>query len=232
MPDIDWVKIPAGEFIYGEGKSQTTLSLDAFEIARYPVTNAQYQCFVEDDGYADERWWQGLEKPEIRPSVWPQSNRPRTYVDWYEVTAFARWMSARLNEAIRLPFEHEWEKAARGTDGRAYPWGAEYVNGHANVNESRNQGDYLKQTTAVGLFPHDESPYKARDMAGNVWEWCNEFNPNQTGATPTETPSPGLRGGSWDFDPDDARAAYRFRYRNPDGRYNYLGFRLLRSRPS
>ncbi|HBR96845.1 MAG TPA: hypothetical protein DD979_05650 [Gammaproteobacteria bacterium] len=65
VPDIAWVEIPAGEFIYGEGNEQPTLHLDAFEIARYPVTNRQYECFVDDGGYEDEQWWDGLKKTEL-----------------------------------------------------------------------------------------------------------------------------------------------------------------------
>ncbi len=149
VPDIVWVHIPAGEFVYGDGDEQTTRFLEAFEIARYPVTNAQYQCFIDDGGYEDEQWWQGLEKPEMDQSRWPQGNRPRTNVDWYEATAFTHWLSARLDQAIRLPHEYEWEKAARGEKGLEYPWGNSYQAGNANVNESDVEGGVYRSISSI-----------------------------------------------------------------------------------
>lgn len=112
IPDIAWIEIPAGSFIYGEGSAQTTRHLDTFWIGKFPVTNAQYQTFIDDDGYDDDRWWHGPEKPKPESSNWPQSNRPRTNVDWYEAVAFTRWLAVRLGleiAAIRLPTEIEWE---------------------------------------------------------------------------------------------------------------------------
>jgi formylglycine-generating enzyme required for sulfatase activity len=229
VPDIDWATIPAGEFIYGEDETQTTLYLDAFDISRYPVTNAQYQCFIDDDGYEDNQWWQGLEKQTVEPSNWPQGNRPKVNVSWYEATAFTRWLSSRLNDHIRLPLEQEWEKAARGEKGLVYPWGNTYEIGHANLDESQQKGGaYLQQTTAVGLYPSGESPDKVSDLSGNVWEWCNE-NLSELGKSGFDASStPVLCGGSWGVNPPFVRAANRFR-RNPDYRIDSFGFRLLRT---
>ncbi len=226
LPDIDWVEIPAGPFIYGEGKSQKEIELERFQVSRYPITNAQYQAFIDAGGYekqgwlkkltgvgrTDVDWWQDLKQPEPEKSRWDLPNRPRTNVDWYEAVAFTRWLSDQLNQPIRLPTEQEWEKAARGTDGRRYPWGNEYINGYANVNESGSKGEYLQQTTAVGLYPMDNSPYGVRDLAGNVWEWClNKYeHPEQIGPDASGDGRV-LRGGSWIVDPDDARAADRLR---------------------
>jgi formylglycine-generating enzyme required for sulfatase activity len=122
LPDIDWVEIPAGPFLYGEGESQQEIHLERFQIGRYPITNSQYQCFIDAGGYEEKRWWQGLERPEPKQSTWNQPNRPRTNVNWYEAVAFTRWLSVQLDQSIRLPAEQEWEKAARGMDGREYPW--------------------------------------------------------------------------------------------------------------
>ncbi len=230
VPDIDWVTIPAGEFIYGEDSEQTTHYLETFQIARYPVTNAQYQCFIDDGGYENDHWWQGLEKPEIEESEWPQGNRPRTNVNWYEATAFTRWLSDRLNQLIRLPSEQEWEKAARGERGLKYPWGDGYEAGNANVRESG--GSFLEQTIGVGLYPRDKSPKGVKDMAGNVVEWCNEMTADVNDNTQNSSPTPVLRGGAWSNDPDDARAANRHRGGVPDFRDYDVGFRLLRSPPS
>ena len=231
LPDIDWVEIPAGPFIYGEKEEQQEIHLERFHISRYPITNAQYQTFTNDVGYHEERWWQDLNKPELKKSRWDQPNRPRTDVDWYEAVAFSRWLSGQLNQPIRLPTEQEWEKAARGTDGRQYTWGDDYSNGYANVDESRQKGEYLQQTTAVGLYPHDKSPYGVRDMAGNIWEWClnkgehpEQIEPDASGDWRV------LRGGSWVDDPEVARAAYRSRGL-PVNRDGSRGFRVVLSAP-
>jgi formylglycine-generating enzyme required for sulfatase activity len=232
VPDLKWITIPAGAFLFGEESQQTTHHLESFEIALYPVTNIQYQCFIDDGGYVDDRWWRELQKPEIENSKWPQVNRPRTNVDWNEATSFTRWLSARLKQPIRLPNELEWEKAARGEKGLEYPWGNGYEAGNANVNESSIEGGaYLGQTVAVGLYPRDESPWQVRDMAGNVLEWCNEITTDVNESVRDSSPSPAQRGGAWFDNPHDARAARRDEL-DPDGRYDDVGFRLLRSPPS
>ncbi|MGR9108232.1 MAG: formylglycine-generating enzyme family protein, partial [Gammaproteobacteria bacterium] len=117
VPDIAWVEIPAGPFLYGEGSSKRTIELPTFWIAKYPITNCQYQTFIDAGGYEEARWWKDLVKPKPEASRWPQANRPKTNVDWYEAVAFCRWLSAMLElkeDTIRLPTEQEWEKAARG----------------------------------------------------------------------------------------------------------------------
>jgi formylglycine-generating enzyme required for sulfatase activity len=236
VPDIAWVDVPGGEFIYGEGKERETRWLDSFWMAKYPVTNAQYQCFIDDDGYGDERWWRDLERPEPTASQWSQANRPRTDVDWYEAVAFCRWLSARLGlaaDAIRLPTEWEWEKAARGNDGRAYPWGDEFQSGYANLDETDAKDGpwYLEQTTAVGVYPHGGSPQGIEDLSGTVWEWClNPYDRPDVVSVDQNDAWRVLRGGSWFYDSDYGRAA--FRHRNlPGDRSDLIGFRLLRSVP-
>jgi formylglycine-generating enzyme required for sulfatase activity len=119
LPDIDWVEIPGGDYIYQEGTSR---SLPTFYMARHPVTNVCYQAFIDAGGYDDECWWQGIERPKPQESRWPQATRPCTSVNWYEAVAFSRWLSEQLGYSVRLPTEEEWERAARGRDGRAFPW--------------------------------------------------------------------------------------------------------------
>ena len=204
LPDIDWVEIPAGPFIYGEKEAPQTIDLPRFYISRYPITNSQYQTFIDAGGYEDERWWQDLLKRKPEEPRWKHSNRPRDRVDWYEAVAFTRWLSAQLGYDITLPTEQQWEKAARGTDGRRYPWGEGFNTGDANVNVKYISAgdDIVTQTTAVGMYPHRSSPYSVMDMAGNVFEWClnNYDNPLHT------VPDRGgelltVRGGSWSSDP-------------------------------
>ena len=121
LPDIDWVKIPAGEFIYQNGQR---LRLGDYQMSRYPVTNQQFQAFEQSGGYNTDEWWQGLQKPDSKPEHWKtEGNRPVERVSWYDAMAFCRWLSVQIGQEVRLPTEQEWEKAARGTDGRKYPWG-------------------------------------------------------------------------------------------------------------
>ncbi len=236
IPDIVWVKIPTGPFIYGEGNQQTTINLDDFWIAKYPITNQQYQTFIDDGGYQDPRWWRDLKKPEPQAPRWPQANRPRTNVYWYEANAFTRWLSAVLGleeNAIRLPTEQEWEKAARGTSGLSYPWGNEYQSGFANIDETERKAGpwYLQQTTAVGLYPHGRSPNEVEDLSGTVWEWClNKYDKPEVTEADISGDFRVLRGGSWFFSLVNARAVIRNRL-VPVNRYDYGGFRVLSSVP-
>jgi len=127
---------------------------------RYPVTNVQSQTFVDAGGYRDERWWSDVVRPDPEPSRWPQANRPRTNVDWYEAVAFTRWLSAQLGYEIRLPTEEEWERAAHGSDGREYPWGGGYESGRANVDETARYGG--KKVGEWCLNPYDRPSEKRR----------------------------------------------------------------------
>jgi formylglycine-generating enzyme required for sulfatase activity len=235
LPDIDWVDVPAGPFRYGGEKK--TRTLPAFRIARYPVTHAQYQAFLDDPGgHGADRWWEGLEeRPEPARGFWSEPNSPRETVSWFEAMAYARWLDARLRGrgllpngwSVRLPTEEEWEKAARGEDGREFPWG-DWESGKANIDETLgNTGPHnLGRTSAVGLYPAGASPCGALDLAGNVWEWClNEFQqPERVG--PAGKARRAVRGGSWLDYHDNARCAYRNRY-SPVRRFYNLGLRLV-----
>ena len=143
-------------------------------IARYPLTNAQYQAFVDAGGYDDERWWLGLDKHIPVMLDLTDSNRPQADATWYMAVAYCRWLSAQIGLQVTLPTESQWEKAARGTDGRLYPWGNKYQAGYANINESslENGRENLDEYSVVGIYPQDASPYGVMEMAGNTLEWC------------------------------------------------------------
>jgi hypothetical protein len=231
-PDIDWVRIPGGEFVYQQGERRRE---ETFYMARYPVTNWQYQVFLEDpEGYGADRWWAGMTNPERRPEkgAWEEGNSPRETVSWWEAMAYCGWLSERLGYAVTLPTEWQWERAARGRDGREYPWGNGYVAGSANLYETWvDSGPHnLGRTSAVGIYPAGASVEGVMDLSGNVWQWCrNEYGePKRVQLSGTEPRV--LRGGGWYSGPDLARAASRS-YFHPGARVNDSGFRPVCSSP-
>ena len=236
VPDIDWVQIPGGTFKY-QGKRE---ALEEFEMARYLVTNAQWEAFLmAEDGYANKRWWAEFTEPQRHHSepAWSEENSPRENVSWQEAVTFSRWLQERLKgqrpeKQIRLGTEREWERAAGGPKGKEYPWGKGYREGYANIAESSsNEGrNYLARTSAVGIYQEGASEEGVLDLSGNLWEWClNEYvKPENTGLAGAEWRA--LRGGSWYYRAVSARAGYRDE-RRPRNRYNDLGFRLVRSSP-
>lgn len=252
LPQIDWVDIPPGSVTLEDaGGTFSTFTLDQpFQIARYPVTNRQFQAFIEDpDGYQNRAWWADFEgkkkdeTPEL--SYWPEPNHPRINVSWYEAVAFCRWLTARLRACgridskseVRLPTECEWQQAATGGDpANIFPWGSDYTSGRANIDERESYElvgpEFLGRTSAVGLYRAGASAQGGYDLAGNVLEWCeNKYDsPDEMQADKPDDYRV-LRGGAWDDPAFSARAAFR-----SDGpqsiRGNYIGFRVLCSPPS
>jgi len=162
------------DMAYDDEQPQQRLTLPAYRISQYLITNAQYEAFVQDGGYTG-RWrrcwtqagWQLKAKrtaPEKYGGVFDLPNHPVVNVTWYEAMAFCGWLSDKLGQPVTLPTEAQWEKAARGPDGRRYPWGQEITPEHANYDETG-----IGTTTAVGVFPLGASPCGALDMAGNAW---------------------------------------------------------------
>ncbi|MBP7445426.1 MAG: SUMF1/EgtB/PvdO family nonheme iron enzyme [Zoogloea sp.] len=240
LPDIVWQDCEAGDFLYGDPGETRTLKTP-FRIARYPVTHRQFQAFIDAGGYGQDEWWAGLvERPEVVPAGWSEPNAPRERVSWYEATAFCRWLDAQFRDQgllpagwrVSLPTEEQWERAARGTDGREYPWEGEFRSGLANVNET--WGDVgpcnLGRPSPVGIYPDGKAPSGALDMAGNVWEWCrNEYEqPERCGDVGDS--SRVVRGGSWFNGSVFCPAAFRSWY-SPDDRNYFLGFRVCCSPP-
>ncbi len=244
LPDIDWVEIPGGEFRYGDNSQRAAspqkFSLPTFYISRYPVTYKQFQAFLDDpEGYANPQWFEGLaandDNRRMNEQYFKFSNHPRETVNWYQAIAFCRWLSWRLGGkfdlekvadwAVRLPTEFEWEKAARGTDGRIYPYKGDYDPARGNTHDTG-----IGQTSAVGIFPNGASPYGVMDMSGNVWEWClsdyQKPEPDAGKENLRSNASRPLRGGSWNDNQDFARAVCRY-YVNPYVRVNFTGFRVV-----
>ena len=235
LPDIAWESCEAGEFVFGDPPRLHTIET-VFRIARYPVTHRQFQAFIDADGYSQEEWWSGLRhRPDEIPGRWSDPNAPRETVSWHEAMAFCRWLDFRLKETgelgsgwrVCLPTEEQWERAARGADGRRYPWDGEFMGGFANINETlwNQRGLHLQRTSPVGIYPDGIAPSGALDMAGNVWEWCRNQNSDPDSVAHEGYDQRVLRGGSWSAGSDDCRAAFR-RWASSDSRLVNLGFRV------
>lgn len=232
IPDIAWgEEVPAGNYTIG-GDKEAYDSFDKrpieiyhpYRLARYPITNIQFDCFATAPDFVERRWWRGLpeEEQQIRDPYFPHTNSPRETVSWYQAIAFCRWLSDKLGYAVELPHEYEWEVAARYPDGRSYPWGNKFD--PAKANTDRDVG----QTTAVGLYLHGINPsLKLYDLSGNVWEWCrNKGEEPDDEQIDESVDGRVLRGGSWSNLRYFARAAYRS-YNSPDVRNYDGGFRVV-----
>jgi formylglycine-generating enzyme required for sulfatase activity len=236
---MEFVRVPAGEFWMGsdpkidkqakkDEQPQHRVRLDEYLIGKTPVTNRQYQVFVEASGHQKPKHWIDGKIPSRK------EQHPVEYVSWEDAQAFCAWAGLKTGAKVRLPTEAEWEKAARGADGRIFPWGDQMPDSTI-CNFSRN----AKDTTPVGRYsPKGDSPCGCVDMAGNVWEWVNDwYDPAYYANSPSYKPtglasgkSRVLRGGSWDFDEYGVRSAFRDGD-NPGNRDYGVGFRCARSLP-
>jgi formylglycine-generating enzyme required for sulfatase activity len=194
------IVIPAGPFLMGEALE--SVELPAFRIARYPVTNQEYEQFIKATGHRCPDHW--LDDRSYPPGL---ADHPVVFVSWEDAMAYTQWVNARL------PSEAEWEKAARGSDGRQYPWGNEFIARHCNTSESGADG-----TKPVHAHPGSMSAYGVMDMAGNVWEWTSTlYEKGEDWRV--------LKGGAWDYKGvKDSRCAYRVYFR-PSFRNGAVGFR-------
>jgi len=202
--DAMMVKIPAGEFLMGNKKTERTpfehmVYLSEYLMDKTEVTWGQYKKFAADTG---------IPLPPNEPYWGIIDNHPMAYVTWEEARAYCQWTGGRL------PTEAEREKAARGTDGRMYPWGEEEPNPELGVFRRPWGGP---PTDPVGSHPKGASPYGLLDMGGNQWEWCQDwYSDEYLESSPYENPQgPAtgikhvLRGGSWDSRPDVLSASCR-----------------------
>ena len=204
--ELELVRVPEGLFWMGtypkvdseafsDEQPVHQVWLDEYWIGRYPVTQAQYQTFIN----ANPQYRVPFYPHELAlPYNWDQQrrycpagkeNHPVVWVTWQDAQAFCQWVG------LGLPGEAQWEKAARGTDGRRYPWGNE-----APVKERCNINQWYGGTTPVGQFsPLGDSPYGCADMAGNVYEWCQDwYAESYYGESPNRNP-PGPQSGDWNY---------------------------------
>ncbi len=219
--DIEMIFIPAGEFLMGfdgndiDQRPLHRVYLEAYWIDQTEVTNKQYLTCVEDGGCQPPDGAQYYRDETI-------SDHPIVYVSWFDARDFCSWAGKRL------PTEAEWEKAARGTDARNYPWGDTPPN-----KNLVNYFDHVHQTTPVGSYPAGASPYGVLDMGGNVWEWVNDWYATDYYQTSNRKNPPGpktgdrkvLRGGSWFSLLDAAVSTHIRKKRAPEIRDYGTGFR-------
>jgi formylglycine-generating enzyme required for sulfatase activity len=235
---VDRVRVDAGPFAMGEPSRD--VEVPAFAIDRYPVTVAAYATFIESGGYGQPSWWSrdgwawrsegGIDRPrfwgEDEWRVYLTPNHPVVGVSFYEAEAYAAFRGARL------PSEAQWEKAARGSDGRKYPWGNEWIDDACGM-----RGVGPRSTIPIGLFPKGASPYGVRDLVGCVWQWCTDpfvgwRGDGATDDAPDEEDVAPLRrttcGGAWNTLQWSVSCLGRNGY-PPAARFSNLGFRCVSS---
>ena len=237
LPDgAELVFIPAGEFTmgsndYADEKPVHKVYLDSYYIAKTPVTVKQYLAFCAATGHAKSS------APDFNAN-WSKEAHPIVNVSWNDAVAYCAWVSRESGLKVSLPTEAQWEKAARGKDGRKFPWGNTF-DGSRLQHSTAKLGD-AGGTAAVGSFPDGASSYGVLAMAGNVFQWCADYYGETYYASSPKTNPPGsgsgsarvLRGGSWDGDDEgDFRCAFRGGDA-PDLRATGIGFRCVVSADS
>lgn len=248
-PPFEWCVIPAGwvtleydEYALEQNeiiKEPTrAFYVDEFAIAKYPITNGQFQQFVSTpDGWRDPKWWDFAdharewrsEKSSPEQTGFAGNDLPRTNVSWYEAMAFGRWLTSRLEAEragtqapplpITLPTEQQWQRAAQGDDGLAYPYGNTFDKSHSNTKEGG-----IGQPTPVTQYPNGASPFGVMDMSGNVWEWTVSLYKDSLEVLGTNR-SRVLRGGFFYIDHRNSQSTFRkpeFAFVRSDG----FGFRV------
>jgi formylglycine-generating enzyme required for sulfatase activity len=223
--------------MYPDECPQHEVNLYEFRIGRFPVTNQEYQAFIDATGHRPPRHWKRSHFPKGK------EDHPVVWVGWDDAVAYCDWLTKETGRHYRLPTEAEWEKAARGTDKRIYPWGNEWDVSRLNSEEEGKESSVRRpassarrrrsgiqsvlgvipagRTTRVGQFsPRGDSPYGVADMAGNVWEWCEDWydaeaykdRKGQRVSDPLVTKESEFRvhrGGSFRDSKDETRCAFR-----------------------
>jgi formylglycine-generating enzyme required for sulfatase activity len=217
------VYIPPGEFTMGSSdesddeKPSHPVYLDGYWMGKTEVTFEQYDKYCDDTSLK-----------QLDPNGWGRKKRPVNNISWNDAEAYCKWLSKKIGFRFKLPTEAQWEKAARGTDSRRYPWGNQEPD-ETLANFALKVG----KTTQVGSYPQGASPYGILNMAGNVWEWCNDWygndyykmSPDKNPLGPTGSTCRVIRGGSWINYSRSLRCADRY-YGKPSYRNSVLGFRL------
>ena len=228
------INIPAGKFTLGVGEQVREMSLPAYFIDKTEVTNNAFEKFILSGGYETKKYWTAAgwnfikENSIIHPKSlsrgsFNEPEKPVAGISWYEADAYCRWAGKRL------PTAEEWEKAARGTDGRLFPWG-----NRMDYSLLAYRSSNVHRPVAVGLFPAGGSPYGVLDMAGNVWEWTSSsyegVDYKYTILNPEEIEKRGeliiIKGGSWGSNSNQFQCGYQY-YEQKDATQFNIGFRCV-----
>lgn len=229
LPEM--VKIPAGEFIYGASPDvqrgqphhrwdlpQEIVYCATFSIAIHETSMREFARFIQDGGYENDDYWptreireQAMAHIELSDKFYNET-KAIGGISYYEANAYCKWLSQKTGEPYRLPTEIEWEKAARGTDGRIYPWGNEWKPWVCNWNDDADRDsepngkvDGFRLAAEIGSYPEGRSPYGCHDMAGNLWEWCDAWLIDTVGRRYRV-----YRGGSyWSYYPRHLQSTFR-----------------------
>jgi gamma-glutamyl hercynylcysteine S-oxide synthase len=238
---FEWVHIPAGRAIltnqleggmatYIPRNGELVFDLPAFDMGKYPITNAQYDLFVHHPhGYTNPKWWDFSDEarlwrtqhPSMMKTAYTQPDFPRVDVNWYDSLAFCHWLSDMTEQIITLPTETQWGRAAIADTKQPYPWG------DMPLDETRaNYAENIGQPTPVTDYPTGISPFGVWDMLGNVWEWTRTVFINGDNDL-TSTGYRVARGGSWMTYDDEMLVAVRLPTTAHIGDYD-RGFRCVR----
>jgi formylglycine-generating enzyme required for sulfatase activity len=225
--EVPMALVPAGEFTMGstlkaDERPVHRVYLNAFSMDMYAVTVGQYAKYVEATGMEAPPEWEIMNQPQ-------HQKRPVVNISWSDAASYCKWAGKRL------PTEAEWEKAARGTDGRLYPWGNEAPT-RLHANFGKKEWANHMALVPVGMFELGKSPYGIHDMAGNVWEWVNDWydhdyykkSPTKNPQGPTTGKSKVVRGGNYLYVQDSLRSSFRFNA-DPSGRQFGYGFRCAKT---
>lgn len=224
LKESDWAYEWNDNNLFAAEQPQHIVTLEPFEIEQYSVTNADYHVFIWDTGYQLPKSWDGFKYRE------DMATHPVVGVSKKDAEAYIAWLNEKTSKNFRLPNEAEWERTARGTDGRIYPWGNTFDPWRCNTAES-----VKKSTTPVGFYsPGGDSPCGAADMIGNVWEWTSSlflpypYQADQTGYEHKNNSRYVIRGGAWYYTRKLARCSTR-EGMHADRVSNSVGFRLART---
>ena len=258
LSTIEWVSIPEGAFLMGSTPEEAAAAyedaklrssmleqhtfdaelpqhqvyLDGYEISRYEITNAQYRAFIEATDRPAPRGHNG--EDTWADETFNADAQPVVGVTWFDAQAFAEWIGGSL------PTEAQWERAARGTEARRYPWGDTPPKARQHANFARR----YNRPVPVGQFPKGKSPNGIADLAGNVWEWClDEYSLTtyrRSSGGVAQNPihlrfrdvlqARVIRGGAWDVGRAFLRSSLRFKFYPLDSTHT-IGFRVVRPRP-
>jgi len=205
VKESDWAYEWYDNDLFSTEQPQHKVKLDSFQIAQFPVTNEEYYVFVWTVGYHLPKDWQGFSYPP------EEGNHPVTGVSKKDAEAYIEWLNSKAGTKFRLPTEAEWELAARGYDGRIFPWGNTFDPWRCNTSESMKKG-----TTPVGFYsPSGDSVYGVADMVGNVWEWTSTilkpypYRSDDGREKKDSNAAYVIRGGAWYYSRKLARCACR-----------------------